>query len=151
VLAPPPVIFAPANLDTCQPTRKYKGDAGYDLHTIEHIEIPPGSFVDVHTGVHIRMPDGVYGRITNRSSTFRTWHLQVQEGIIDQGYTGELFIGVSNPNGKTVIVPKGTRLAQILFHHLVIPVQWEFMPIDAFQYATKDTERGSAGFGSTGK
>lgn len=132
------------------PSRKYSGDAGFDLWTADHMEIPAGGFVDVHTHVRIRMPSGVWGRITNRSSTFRNWHLQVVEGIIDQGYTGELFVGVINPNGRTVVVPPNTRIAQLIFHTLVVPVGWSFTTEEVLN-SHEECERGAKGFGSTGK
>lgn len=126
------------------PSRKHGGDAGYDLYSINAVEIPPQGFMDVATGIAIKLPEGYWARITGRSSTWRTWHLQIVEGIIDNGYTGEFFIGVFNPTNQAIAIPAETRLAQFTLHRLETAdiVIVEKLP---------ETDRGSSGFGSTGK
>lgn len=128
------------------PYKKYVGDAGWDLFVSRDAEIPPQSSVDVHTDIKIKMPPYTYARITGRSSTLKRYGLLVNEGIIDNGYTGELFIQIKNLTNKTVIVRKGTRLAQMLFH-VIEDIRWsevdEIKPIPG--------KRGDDGFGSTGE
>lgn len=125
------------------PTKQYSGDAGYDLYVSQTVVLEPQSFADVHTGIAIKLPEGYFARITGRSSTVRTKKLQCQEGIIDNGYTGELFIGVWNLNGHRVTVNEGERIAQLI-PQLIVPMYWmqvkELPPSD----------RGRHGFGSTG-
>lgn len=129
-----------------RPFKKYTGDAGWDLFTSEECIIDPGETKDVHTGVRIQMPPYLFARITGRSSSLRKRNLLINEGIIDRGYTGELFICVHNLSNQAVHILKGDRIAQILFH-LIEDVRWaevsELKPING--------ERGDNGFGSTGK
>lgn len=129
-----------------RPFKKYSGDAGWDLFTSEECVIQPGETKDVHTGVRIQMPPFLFARITGRSSSLRKHKLLINEGIIDRGYTGELFICVHNLSTEPVTVKKGDRVAQILFH-LIEDVRWsevdEIKPLAG--------ERGANGFGSTGK
>lgn len=129
------------------PYRKHEGDAGWDLYTVDPFTIAPGQFMDIKTGVHILMPAGVWCRITGRSSTIRTWGIHVQEGIIDNTYTGEMFVGIRNVNVQELHVPAGTRLAQAIFHREV-PVDLVFDTIEHVDWGQDG--RGSAGFGSTG-
>lgn len=128
------------------PYKKHTGDAGWDLFTSEAVDIPPGATVDVHTNVKIDMPPHLYARITGRSSTLRKHNLLVNEGIIDNGYTGELFVCVHNMGKETFHVDKGMRLAQVLFH-VIEDVRWS--QVDEVKPAPG--KRGDAGFGSTGR
>lgn len=125
------------------PKDQYTGDAGCDLYTSEETWIQPGTFVDVPCGIAVAFPEGIWGRITGRSSTIRKKGLLVIEGIIDNGYTGPIFAGVWNLTDRPVLVKVGERLAQLIPMRLV-PV--EFVEVDELP----ETERGSRGFGSSG-
>lgn len=129
------------------PTRAYEGDAGFDLYVAEGYDraIGPGEFVDVPVDVSAQFPPDTWGWIVGRSSTLRTRGLLVNQGIIDQGYRGELFVGVLNPTSLPVRVVGPERLAQLIPMPLVAR-DVRLVPAD---YLTP-TDRGSAGFGSTG-
>lgn len=128
------------------PYKKHSGDAGWDLFTSEEVVIRPGETVDVHTNVKVDLPPYVYMRITGRSSTLRKYNLMVNEGIIDNGFTGELFVCVHNLGTEPFKVEKGMRLAQVLFG-VIEDVRWsqveEILPTPG--------KRGNDGFGSTGR
>jgi len=128
------------------PFKKHTGDAGWDLFVSRSVTIQPGETVDVHTDVKMDMPPFLFARITGRSSTLRKHKLLVNEGIIDNGYTGELFVCVHNLGDKPFLVEKGMRLAQILFHPIE-DVRWS----QVTQIYTAPGRRGEAGFGSTGR
>lgn len=129
--------------------RPFKGhgddDAGWDLFVSQPCVIMPGETKDVHTDIRIDMPKGLYARITGRSSTLRKHHLLVNEGIIDNGYTGELFVCVHNLGDKPFQVTYGMRLAQLLFHNIE-KIKWE--KVDTVE--SRPGRRGGDGFGSTG-
>ena len=105
------------------PYKKHIGDAGWDLYVSRDCDIPPGETVDVHTDIKIDMPPYLYARIVGRSSTLRKHGLLVNEGIIDNGYTGELFVGIHNMTEEVFHAKKGMRLAQVLFHNIE-DVRW---------------------------
>ena len=128
------------------PFKKHVGDAGWDLFTSRECVIQPGDTVDVHTDIKIDMPPYLYARITGRSSTLRNYKLLVNEAIIDNGYTGELFVCVHNMSDKPFTVEKGMRLAQVLFH-TIEDVRWS--QVD--KVLPTPGKRGNDGFGSTGK
>lgn len=128
------------------PYKEHLGDAGWDLYTSRACTIPAGATVDVHTDVRIDMPPYLYARITGRSSTLRKHNLLVNEGIIDNGYVGELFVCVHNLSDKPFEVKKGMRLAQVLFHGIE-DVRWS--QVDEIK--PKPNGRGENGFGSTGE
>jgi dUTP pyrophosphatase len=127
------------------PTKAYPDDAGWDLYVSRDVVIPAYSFIDIHTDIAIAMPEGLWGRITGRSSTLRKYGLLVNEGIIDNGYRGELFIGVFNLTNHDRFIPAGTRLAQFIFHQLVEDLQWEPTMV------LPPSQRQNKGFGSSGQ
>ena len=129
-----------------RPFKKHTGDAGWDLFTSEPCDIPPGETADVHTGIRIEMPPFLYAQITGRSSSLRKHGLLVNEGIIDNGYTGELFVCIHNLGKETFHVEKGMRLAQVLFH-VIEDVRWA----EVNEIKPSPGKRGDAGFGSTGR
>ena len=127
------------------PFKKYMTDAGWDLFVSRDITVNPNEIVDVHTDVYTNIPPGLYGRITGRSSTLRKHRCHVNEGVIDSGFTGELFICVENVGTEPFYIKKGMRLAQIIFGRIapvmLVQVSEKNMPIGV---------RGDSGFGSTG-
>ena len=123
-------------------------DVGYDLP----IWLPCGSkyiasghSVDLPTGVSIKLPHDVGARIISRSSTHLKLHLDVYEGLIDPGYTGELRICVANHTVEGIKVVDGQRLAQVIFFPVIRPT---LRFVD--ELTVEDNERGNRGFGSTG-
>ena len=129
-----------------RPYKKYSGDAGWDLFVSRPCDIQPGETVDVHTDLQIDMPPKTYARITGRSSTLRKHGLLVYEGIIDNGYTGEMFVCVHNLGKNTFHVEPGMRLAQIIFG-TIDDIRWS----EVDEIIMDPRKRGNNGFGSTGR
>lgn len=127
------------------PFRGHAGDAGWDLYVSRDCDIEPGATADVHTDVRIDMPPYMFARIVGRSSSLRKHHLLVNEGIIDNGYTGELFVCIHNLGTEVFHVKQGMRLAQVIFH-TIEDVRW----CQTDQIKTIPGKRGEDGFGSTG-
>lgn len=125
------------------PSYAYPGDAGMDLTVVGRATLAPGEAVDIPTGLRIELPEGYWGRITGRSSTMRKRGLLVNEGVIDQGYRGELFVYVKNLNGHDIFIERGERLAQLILAPIVR------MEIEEVGWIA-DSERGEKGFGSSG-
>lgn len=129
-----------------RPYKKYSGDAGWDLFVSRPCDIQPGETVDVHTDLQIDMPPKTYARIVGRSSTLRKHGLLVYEGIIDNGYTGEMFVCVHNLGKTPFHVEPGMRLAQIIFGS-IDDVRWS----EVGEIVSDPRKRGNNGFGSTGR
>lgn len=91
----------------------------------------------------MKIPDTHFALIIHRSSTPRKFGIGIVPAIIDSGYTGPIFIYMYNMTDTPITVAKGTRLAQCV----LIP---KFTPPLVFVGELPKTERGAAGFGSTG-
>lgn len=127
------------------PRHHYAGDAGYDLVVSERRVIDPGEFVDVPCGICVELPPGVWAMVTGRSSTLRKRQLLVAQGVIDQGYRGPMFAGCQNLGRESEVVDVGDRIAQL------IPFQQETARLRTeWAEALAPSDRGEAGFGSTG-
>ena len=127
-------------------TRKYVDDVGFDLPAACNLMILPSRFIDVPVGVRIALPRGYWGRITGRSSTLRKRGLLIVEGVLDGGYRGPLFLGCYNLTSLPVKIEMGERLGQLIIgRNYASGIRWlmvENLP---------GSDRGSEGFGSTGR
>jgi dUTP pyrophosphatase len=89
------------------------------------------------------IPHGYY--LYARSSISKTpLRLANNVGIIDYDYTGELMAKVDNHSDEDFKISKGDKLFQICMPHLQ---PFSFIVVEELEV----TERGSGGFGSTGK
>ncbi len=137
-------VFVQLDPGAIPPRVGHPGDAGYDLHTLESITLDPGESQDIRTGVRVQLPEGIWGRITGRSSSLRKHGLFVNEGVIDQGFRGELFVFVTNRNPMSFQVQAGERLAQLILSPVI---EAAFTRVDKLD----PSARGEQGFGSTGR
>jgi len=127
-----------------KPSKTYPGDAGWDLYTSREASVPPNSFIDIHVDIWVAMPAGMWGMITGRSSTVRKHGLRVETGIIDNGYRGEMFVGVWNLSNTTIHIPESTRLAQFIPFSLK---DMEWVEVEELP----PSNRGTNAFGSSGR
>jgi dUTP pyrophosphatase len=68
----------------------------------------------------------------------------VCEGVVDEGYSGEIIVKLYNNSDRPVTFERGDKIAQLL----IMPVLYaDFEQVEEICGG----ERGSAGFGSTGK
>lgn len=133
---------------------KRHGDVGYDLEAAATVVLLPGQQHDIPTNVRIRLPEDCWGEIRARSSIARKG-LQVDAGVLDTAYTGELLVllrnmnrtghsnGACDPFGR-VTIQQGERIGQLVLHYAYRAELLEAPDI------AHDPRRGTAGFGSTG-
>jgi dUTP pyrophosphatase len=130
--------------DSILPTRGSDGAVGYDLYSDMECVIRPSERGLVSTGIAVVLPSGVYGRVAPRSGLAVKHGIQVGAGVIDPDYTGEVKVVLFNHGDKDFEVKKGDRIAQLVLERCETPPVKEIEIIE-------ETDRGSGGFGSTGK
>lgn len=157
--------------DAFLPTKAHATDSGFDLYASEDVIIKPGETAVVPTGIAVKLPAGYEATVRPRSGVTSRTKLRVQLGTIDNGYGGEIGIIVDSTNSFTqttkvtplnyvgidgkesdeeaviygsYIVRKGDKLAQLV----VQPIP----NVESYEITGDigDTDRGDAGFGSTG-
>lgn len=119
----------------------------YDVFALEEYIILPGTAESLQTGLAFEIPFGYRMMIYSRSGHgFKNRVSLVNSvGILDSDYRGELRIGLLNEHYKDIFhVKRGDKIAQITIEK-IIPVQ--FVEVTELN----STERGSGGFGSTGR
>ena len=124
------------------PTRAHEYDAGLDLYAIEDGYIRCNQSRTFDTGVHVEIPEGYVGFIKSKSGLMVN-HGIVTDGTIDAHYTGSIKVCLFNHGGSKYEVKKGDKIAQLVIVPCLLP---ELELVDSLE----DTDRGDAGFGSTG-
>ena len=141
--------------------KRYDTDVGIDLYAYyrgdtkserEYRFINPGQILPISAGIRIAMPLNYWAEVVPRSSTLSTWGIYVQPGVIDPGYTGEIFIIVQNIGRHMIIINKGERIAQLIVHPRVDMKIVECSSVeDKYkEMIGEHPPRGTKGFGSTG-
>lgn len=126
------------------PVRAHYNDAGADVFSPINIIIPAHSAIKIPLALGLRVPDGFMFCNYPKSG-------MASKGIvsnippIDSGYTGEINAILTNITDNDYEIKKGDKVAQLVMTQVLLP---EFVPEE--EMPAQD-ERGSGGFGSTGK
>ncbi len=134
---------------------KPEGDSGIDLFFPNNVRVPRKQSLlvdfEIQCGMVVKLPivpEMVHNtsfQLVPRSSIFRTPLRQSNSiGIIDAGYRGHIMVPVDNISDEDYIIKSGERLFQII-HPSLEPIKVELVD------DVSNSERGSGGFGSTGK
>jgi dUTP pyrophosphatase len=126
------------------PTHAFENDAGYDLYAPRDVYVLGQMRTTVDTGVCFEIPKGYYGAIKPKSGLLFKEDINVGEGVVDCGYTGSVRVRILNLGCSPYQFKKGEKIAQIVFSPCLTPVLEETTELG-------ETERGSGGFGSTGR
>lgn len=125
------------------PERKHETDAGLDICANCTKIIRPHSSAVFHTGVHVQLPNGTAGLLVSRSGLYVKNDI-TSTGLIDEGYSGEILVKLTNHGDKSHLINAGDRISQLV----IIPVLYE--SVELVDELNQDSERGDNGFGSTG-
>lgn len=128
------------------PTRGHSDDAGFDLYAPKNMHpkhLWKGDSVTIDTGVHLEIPKGCCGVIISKSG-LNVNHNVTSHGLIDSGYVGSIRVKLYNHGSERLKIEPGDKISQIV----IMPC---FTPRLLIADKLRDTERGSNGFGSTGR
>jgi len=127
------------------PYRANETDAGADLFATEDMIIQPMQRKLVSTGIALQIPKYYYGRIAPRSGLAVNYGIDVLAGVVDSSYRGEIKVVLINTDqNKEFEIKKGDKIAQLIIES---HYNFQFLQVEDLQA----TNRGSGGFGSTGK
>lgn len=138
-----------------------KGDIGHDIRSIENVKIEAMETKLIHTGVYLELPEGVECQVRPKSG-LSSQGILVHFGTVDEGYRGEVMVAVTNINNRdnTIVIPDGRavyakgetieisanqKIAQLVFK------EYKKTDVEMVEEISDETERGTDGFGSTGK
>ena len=129
------------------PTRGSVEAAGLDLYAVESGTIPAGTFKFVSAGVAMALPIGYEGQVRPRSGLAAKHGVTVLNapGTLDSDFSGTIgVILINHHRTADFYFEAGDRIAQLVIAKVELPVAVEGNQL-------RDTDRGSSGFGSTGK
>ena len=128
------------------PTYATEGAAGLDVVAAEDLTLAPGRRHAVATGFSIAIPEGYEVQVRPRSGLALKHGITCLNtpGTIDSDYRGEVKVILANLGDEAFEVRRGERIAQLV----PAPVlRAHFAEV----HELAETERGSGGFGSTGR
>lgn len=122
--------------------------AGADLYACleRDVTIAPGETAFIPTGLAMELPRGYAGLIYARSGLACKRGLAPANkvGVVDSDYRGEFIVALHNHGAQTQTIAHGERIAQLVITPVLIP---EYVEVERLS----ETDRGTGGFGSTGK
>ena len=158
-----PLGFKKLNPDAILPKYAHEGDAGMDIYALDDVTLPLHVPVMVHTGIAAEIPDGYELQVRSRSGlACKGVYVCNSPGTVDPKYRGEICVILRYSHNEAETIPvrdgtlpsvvikqsydikKGDRIAQLVLS----PVTYAC--INEIQNLS-DTDRGTAGFGSTGR
>ena len=131
------------------PEKGSKRAAGYDLFADlglgNEVTLFPGRRLLIPTNIAVATPPDTYLRVAPRSGHANKNGIDVLAGVVDEDYRGTIGVILLNTGSSVFNIKHGDKIAQGIIEMLA--------PITEVEEVTSlpDTERGSAGFGSTGR
>ena len=144
------VLQLPNGIGLALPAYQSALAAGLDLLAAVPEDAPiilaPGKYALVPTGLSIALPPGFEAQVRPRSGLAARHGVTVLNapGTVDADYRGEIGVPLINHSDVPFTVRRGERIAQMVIAPVV---QAELVPVTTLS----STERGSGGFGSTGR
>ena len=123
--------------------KKY-GDQGWDVRSIVDRFINPGQTFTFPTGIYLESDDGVAAFVVPRSG-LSSKGILCHLGLVDSSYRGEIGVNLTNLGKEAYKVYKGDRIGQLVFF------DEKDVSLTRVDEIVVDTERGSNGFGSSGR
>ena len=122
--------------------------AGADLYACldAPVTVQPGETAWIPTGIALEVPKGCAGLVYARSGlgVKRGLAPANKVGVIDSDYRGQIHVVLLNHGKTEQTIQHGERIAQFLITPVLTPAYEEAEELS-------DTDRGTGGFGSTGK
>lgn len=97
----------------------------------------------IRTGVHVELPRGTVGMLKSKSG-LNIFHDIVGEGVIDEGFDGEVVVKLYNLGNNPYQFERGDKIIQLVVMQVLYP---DIVQADEISGG----ERGDAGYGSTGR
>ena len=133
------------------PEYKTTQSSGMDVRAFmennEYVTLQPMERALIHTGLYVELPEDMECQVRPRSGLALNEGVTVLNtpGTIDADYRGEIGVILINLSKYPVNIKNGDRIAQLVFAKVTKIAGFENVEI------INDTERGSGGFGHTGK
>lgn len=130
--------------DVTLPSYAYRGDAGFDLLSLEDYQLKPGERHLFWLGFALEFSHGFVAVVKDKSGLPKDWGIHALGGVFDSGYRGEYNVNLINLGSQAYQIKKGDKIAQLL----IIPCESaEFEEVEELS----ESQRGEGRFGSSGR
>ena len=145
------IKFKKLSENAIMPTKGREGDACFDLYAAEDVLFYDKETRIVKTNIAMEIPEGYFGKIYTRSGmASKGW--SCDWGVLDSNYRGDIWViirstrwfEITNEEIYRPEIKKWDRIAQLAIHKVE---DVELEEVDELS----DTNRGEAGYGSSGK
>ncbi len=128
------------------PKKAHPDDAGYDLYSRIDAVLEPMSGMAIPVGFAMELPSSYEAQIRPRSGLAAKHHITVinSPGTVDANFRGEVKAILYNLGREPFVIQRGDRIAQMVICELP---EIELKEVAALS----ESDRGSGGFGSSGK
>jgi len=134
--------------DVKTPSRGTSESAGIDFYVpndFEDVVLQPGESVLIPSGIKAQVPRGNALIAFNKSGVATKQGLMVGACVVDEDYEGIIHLHMTNTSNKEQLIKSGQKLVQFI----LLPVNYSEVQ-EVHELQSRNTERGSGGFGSTG-
>ncbi|MGL4768671.1 MAG: dUTP diphosphatase [Mycoplasmoidaceae bacterium] len=128
----------------CISSPAINGDAGYDIYAASDSKILSRNSGIVKTGLFLELPKGYWFEIMPKSGLATKFSIAVHNGVIDNGYRGEILIHIYNHGDTDYLFRKNDKVCQGVLRKI------HTFDLEEI-HELSETQRGTKGFGSTGK
>lgn len=145
------VHFVKDHPDAVLPCKAHDTDVGFDIFAIEDTWVLAGGTTKINTGLRLadvknNTEETIFLKIEGRSGLASKGLFPVG-GIVDPAYKGIIGVIMHNSTKNDHLFKKGDKVAQILIYHVLAKAAE--VCVD-FVDSVTESDRGAAGFGSTG-
>jgi dUTP pyrophosphatase len=138
------IKFKKLNSEAIIPQYAHEGDAAMDVFSLEDYVLKPKERHSFLTGIASELPEGYFIRFAPKSGLAVKSGIDVLAGVIDNGYRGEWMAILINLGEEAREFKKGDKICQAILQKIE-PARIEETD------NLSETERGTGGFGSTGR
>jgi dUTP pyrophosphatase len=133
--------------DAKMPSKASQNDAGWDIVSVEDVELAPHERKLVSTGIHLQLEPGWEAQMRARSGNSIKLGLSLVNGVgtIDADYCGECKAILLNTSNNVIRLIKGSKIAQLVFKRV------PYVELKQLSSMPTNEIRGSKGFGSSGQ
>jgi dUTP pyrophosphatase len=130
------------------PTRGTERSAGIDFFVPDDYPtttIDPGQSLLIPSGIKAEVPTGYALIAFNKSGVATKQGLMVGACVVDEDYEGEIHLHMTNTSNTAQKIISGQKIVQFI----LLPINYAEVEL-VYELQSRNTERGSKGFGSTG-
>ena len=117
----PRIIITASSPDIIIPNTAYDNDSGYDIYSPIDITLESNIPVKINSQLRISIDSPLYSIYVENRSSMGIKGIIITTKVIDNGYTGFIYINMVNITKETLYIKKNEKIAQFIIKKLYKP------------------------------